>query len=115
MRPAWASREFDALRPGLRIAELEQLGLVARTEEFAPFPCAGGARRSAFKCLPANIRRSLRSAQNDFGLSLVNTLNDPKPEDDLARRDDLLVELRELARPSYDAAFLDFRQFRFES
>src|SRR3954447_25924176 len=31
-------------------------------------------------------------------LSLVNTLNDAKPEDDLARRDDLLVELPELAR-----------------
>ena len=37
---------------------------------------------------------------------LVNTLNQAKVEDDLARRDDLLVELRELARAYPDDAAL---------
>jgi hypothetical protein len=78
MWPAWASREFDALRPGLRIAELEQLGLVARTEEFAPFTSAGGARRSAFKCLPAISVDSSGPLRTISILSLVNTLNDAK-------------------------------------
>jgi hypothetical protein len=78
-------------------------------------PSAGGARRkplSVYRQISVESSGPLRTI---LVLSLVNTLNDAKPEDDLARRDDLLFELRELARPSYDAAFLDFRQFRFES
>jgi hypothetical protein len=88
---------------------------VARTEKFAPFTSAGSARRkplSVYRQISVESSGPLRTI---LVSSLVNTLNDAKPEDDLARRDDLLVELRELARPSYDAVFLDFRQFRFES
>jgi hypothetical protein len=64
--------------PASGLPNSSSLALWARTEEFAPFTSAGGARRSAFKCLPAISVDSSGPLRTISILSLVNTLNDAK-------------------------------------
>src|SRR3954451_21752958 len=66
MRPAWASREFDALRPGLRIAELEQLGLVARTHLVARISWADVWGRVGVEDYPSFRERDFAVAGQDY-------------------------------------------------